>query len=95
MDQNDKLKWLCERAELAKKLTGTLTELTMAEPYKSGARRTFNDWNTNSDFLDDEILKKVVAEGRLTLNRETTKELESVLAVASNDDIGPAPEARP
>lgn len=75
----ERLHQLSARAERAKQLASQITELTEADPFRSGARITFKDYNTNDDYLAGDLLKRVVGEGRLKVLADMEAELEGLL----------------
>ena len=76
---SDRLTELKQRVDRAQVLAGEIALLAEADPYRSGARCMFQDSRTGNHYLEGELLKLVVAEGRSRIMAGRELELESLV----------------
>lgn len=75
----DRLNLLKSRAEKATAIALKIEKLQLADPHKFGISVRLRN-NRDGEIIDDNLLKRVIATGRLAVMAEFESELESLLS---------------
>lgn len=82
----ERLEELQARAKDATEVAATLEKLSAADPYRRGVQCSLKELNTGDALLDNSLLKKVIATGRLSVIAEYERRLQKLLGIATADE---------